>query len=371
MSNFDFQEDVEELIYEHFRSEYDHDTSAIPNEEKEEIEYIVNTVGDDLLSNVGELGVALDFILVAEDLSQVDSWVSGFDPDLTRDEILDHYQTKDTNTLTIRFDDDWYSIRSIQNDLRDLFRYELRRTNFPSSPGHHTGNWDDYDDLLERAFRLSRPGRFEAVGQLFELGLERLNEKRMEARDPPFPRPFSEIVENYQRSYENENGGLAFQAMIYGYMKAEYGHLSFRASKVRTGSSRQNRYGDIDGFLGPDLMVSAEVKDLYIDEQNVRSELGTTIQLSNDSTAIPLAVCKSVSENAREILKSEGVEVLTNQNLLDELRQWDYHKQDRAVQGALHYLANIEEDPSAVERLLQFLDDVDSNNIALDHLIED
>lgn len=366
----DFHEDIEEFLFQHFDQGYDHDPEAISDDVIAEIEQMVATVSDSLLHNVGELGMALDFLIVAEELSQVDDWQPGYTPDIDRNDILSRYDTKDTNTLTILYNDNQYGIRPIQNEVRDLFIYELRRTNFPSSPGHHTGNWPDYDDLLEHSFRLSRTGRFEAVLRLFDVGMEKLEEKRYEDRDPPFGIPFSDIVRDYRRSDPDENGGLAFQAMAYGYAKAEWSHLSFRASKVRTGSSRQNRYGDIDGFLGPDLMISIEVKDLDVTGDNVRSQLGQTIDLVESSTAVPIAICREVSDDARGVLESEGVRVLDDDDLLSDLELWDYHKENRAVQGMLHYLANIEENPDAVQRLLRFLQTVDEDNRALVHLIE-
>jgi hypothetical protein len=370
MTRSDLHEDIQSFLSSHFPKGYEPAPSELSADERSEIESIVQTVSDSFHDNVGELGMALDFLIIAEEISQVDEWVRGFDPEIDTSEVLDRYERKDTNTLTILYESEQYGIRPVQNEVRDLFIYDLRRTNFPSSPGHHTGNWPDYSDLLERAFRLSRSGRFEACVQLFELGLSELEEKRFETREPPFSQPFLEIVRNYERTDPDENGGLAYQAMAYGYVKAEWSHLSLRASKVRTGSSRQNRYGDIDGFLGPDLMVSVEVKDLVIDEQNVNSELGTTIQLSDDTTTIPIAMCREVTEPAKEQLELCGVKVLDDHELESVLQRWDYHKQNRAVQGMLHYLANIEENPDAVQRLLRFLKTVDSENRALAHLIE-
>lgn len=370
MNVSELHEDIEEFLFQHFDRDYDHDPETISDDEVAEIEQMVATVSGSLLDNVGELGMALDFLIVAEELSQVNRWQPGYTPDINRDDILNRYDTKDANTFTILYGGEQYGIRSVQNEVRDLFIYELRRTNFPSSPGHHTGNWPDYDDLLEHAFRLSKPGRFEAALRLFEIGMEKLEEKRYEDRDPPFGTPLSDIVRDYRRSDPDENGGLAFQAMAYGYAKVEWSHLSFRASKVRTGSSRQNRYGDIDGFLGPDLMISLEVKDLDITGDNVRSQLGQMLDLVESSTTVPIAICRIVSSDARDVLEAEGVRVLDDDDLLSELEQWDYHKENRAVQGMLHYLANIEENPDAVQRLLRFLKEVDENNRALVHLID-
>lgn len=362
--------EVTEFLFDYFRNTYDHDSDNVKSDEREEIDEMVESVSCALDRNVGELGMAINFVAVSEQLSQVDSWNAKYDPHLTTDDVLDHYDTKNVKTLTILYQGNQYGIRSVQNKVRDLFIYDLRRTNFPSSPGHHTSDWEEYDSYLETAFRLSRAGRFEALKKLFALGLDELLEKRFESRDIPLPQPFLRIVEDYQRSHSDENGGLTFQAIAYGYIEAEWSHLSLRASKVRTGSQRQNRYGDIDGFYGPDLMVSVEVKDKMINSSNVSGELGTMSGVARDTTAIPIAMVRDITEDARHELDSSGVQVLSDEDLITNLQVWDFHKENRALQGMLHYLANIEEDAGAVQRLLEFVEDVDKNNRALDHYID-
>jgi len=225
--------------------------------------------------------------------------------------------------------------------------------------------------MLEKSFKLSRQGRYEAAQQLFDFGLAELDGQTPVRREPPFPAPFLKVVENYHRKAPEEQGGSAYQALAYGYVKTKWSHLSLRASKVRTGSSRQNRYGDIDGFMGPDLMVSVEVKDRVIDGSNVKSELGTMMDLAEKSTAIAIAICKEVSDQAKETLADADVEVITDEDLEEELRTWDYHKQNRALQGMIHFFAHIEENPAGTQRLLSFIADVDPDNPALVHLQED
>jgi hypothetical protein len=312
--------------------------------------------------------VALDFLMIAERLAQRDDWVRGFDPDIERADILDRYGNAAKTTLTPKYDGERYGIRPVHNNVIDLFREDLARTNFPSSPGHHTGEWERYDDMLESAFRLSRAGRYAAAQRLFDLGLEELESKDYERRNPPFPQPFLRVLQDYERSAPFEQGGSAYQALCYGFVKANWPHLSFRASKVRTGSSRQHRYGDIDGFYGPDLMISVEVKDLDIDRSNLESELGQMMAVAENTTAIAIAVCRSVQADARATLEAAGVRVLDDGDLEERLATWDYHKQNRALQGMVHFLGNIEENPDATQRLLQFVGEIDPGNSSLAHL---
>lgn len=366
---------IAEFLSDYFPERYDGEDreqieadEELSDQERNEIESMVERVGEAFSTSKGTLGVAIDFLMVAEQLSRADERLSGFREEIDRELLFEWYENAAKTSLTFSYDGARYSIRSVHNDVIDLFREDLKRTNFPSSPGHHTGEWERYDDLLESAFRLSSAGRYEAAQRIFDLGLNRLAARSFETRDPPFPEPLKEILLNYERSHKGEEGGLTYQALAYGYVRTEWPHLSFRASKVRTGSSRQHRYGDIDGYYGPDLMLSVEVKDLIVDSSNVHSELGSMMELARRTNVVVVAMCKEVGDGAAETLREAGVEVIDDDDLERELDRWDYHKQNRAVQGMIHFMGNIEEDPAAVQRLLRFIEDVDPENPALAHL---
>ncbi|PSQ55142.1 hypothetical protein BRD22_10220 [Halobacteriales archaeon SW_8_68_21] len=351
-------------------SDYSGSEEDISDVEHETIDALLSEAGTQFTSSKGTLGLAIDFVVLAEELANHDDWLAGFDPDITVDDILGRYESMAKSSLTLKRGDVREGIRTFHNELIELFREDLNRTNFPSSPGHHTGEWERYDDMLELAFRLSRNGRYVAAQKLFDLGLERLESSEYERRDPPFEDPFLKVLRDYERKAPNEQGGSAYQALCYGYVKAEWPHLSLRASKVRTGSSRQQRYGDIDGYHGPDLMISIEVKDRVIDGSNVRAELGTMMKVAENTTAIAVAICTEVGAEARKTLEEAGVRVLDDTDLERQLRLWDYHKQNRALHGMVHFFANIEENPDGVQRLLRFVSSIDPNNRVLDHLAD-
>lgn len=351
-------------------SDYYDSDDEVSDAEREVIDALVSEAGKQFASSKGTLGLAIDFLILAEELAQHDDWLAGFDPNITVDDILDRYDSMAKSSLTLKRGNAREGIRTFHNELIELFREDLNRTNFPSSPGHHTGEWERYDNMLELAFRLSRDGRYVAAQELFDLGLERLESSEYERRDPPFEDPFLKVLRDFKRKAPNEQGGSAYQALCYGYVKAEWPHLSFRASKVRTGSSRQQRYGDIDGYHGPDLMISVEVKDRVIDESNVYAELGTMMKVAQNTTAIAIAICTEVSKGARQTLEEADVRVLDDEDLGRQLRFWDYHKQNRALHGMLHFFANIEENPDGVQRLLRFVSSIDPDNRVLDHLAD-
>ncbi|GAB3321463.1 hypothetical protein [Haloplanus salinarum] len=116
-------------------------------------------------------------------------------------------------------------------------------------------------------------------------------------------------------------------------------------------------------------MLSVEVKNLIVDSSNVHSELGSMMELARRTNVVVVAMCKEVGSGATETLQEAGVEVIDDDDdLEEELNRWDYHKQNRAVQGMIHFMGNIEEDPAAVQRLLRFIEGVDPENPALAHL---
>ena len=117
-------------------------------------------------------------------------------------------------------------------------------------------------------------------------------------------------------------------------------------------------------------MISVEVKDRVIDASNVSAELGTMMKVAENTTAIAIAICTEVSTDARETLEEAGVRVLDDADLERQVRLWDYHKQNRALHGMLHFFANIEENPDGVQRLLRFVSTVDPDNRVLDHLMD-
>lgn len=357
-------ETIEEFFSDYFHPEYRHDLSAVSNEEEDEIEEILDWAPALYDRGVAYYGLLLDFSLLAEIISHEDPRLDGYEPGFTKDDLYQRYDRKDTKTLSILVGDDDHGIRKIHEDLIDLFR-ELGRTNFPSSAPHTTSDWDDYEDELAACFRLSRAGRYEAIDRLIDFGLNRLTRRTFDARENPLPRPFTEILRRYPRKDPDEEAGSAYQAISYGYVKAEWPHLSLRTSKLRTGSSRQNRTGDVDGYIGPDLMVSLEAKDKTVTDEVVRKELSDLRQLAQDTGAIAIVMCDSITDNARRSLNSDGVLVLTDSELEGHLSYWDYHKQNDAVQGMIHYFKNVEENPDATRRILEFLLEVDPENSAV------
>jgi hypothetical protein len=200
------------------------------------------------------LGLALDFTLLAQRLAIHDPEAKRFRADLTKEALFLRYPritqrgSRQANTLTVQFEDRSHKIqvkegiRAIEEAVGDLFN-DLNRTGYPSAYVYNTGQWHKYqDELLLPCFQLSDSGRFVLCQDLIDLGLA-LPVNRFFGRSVPRVRLFPEIVDHYPRSTAGENAGVAFQAIAYGYVKADRPHLSLIADKVRTGSARQEAPG--------------------------------------------------------------------------------------------------------------------------------
>ena len=134
---------------------------------------------------------------------------------------------------------------------------------------------------------------------------------------------------------------------------------------MRTGSSRQKRFGDIDGYNGLDLELSVEVKDFEINEENIPKELSSFVNEVAENQVLGIAFVRDITAAAHEYLTASSVKVMTQDDLLAQVNLWDWQKQERALQGVLHYIAHVEQDVNAVRRLLSFIQLIDSNHTAL------
>lgn len=316
------------------------------------------------------LGTALDFTLLAQIISKYDLSAKSFRDTLTRENIFSHYRLitergeSGANTLTVEFAGYQFGIRKIEEGVLALFR-SMKRSNYPSAYVYNTGQWQKYQDLLELCFRLSESARLLLVNELIKYGLSELAVNSYYVRDVLRPHIFPRIITNYQRSVKGENGGLIYQAIAFGYVTADRPHLSILADKVRTGSSRQKRFGDIDGYNGLDLELSVEVKDFEINEGNIPKELGSFISEVIDNQILGIAFVKDVTAAAHDYLTASSVKVMTQDDLLGQVNLWDWQKQEKALQGVLHYIAHVEQDVNAVQRLLNFIKTIDPNHSAL------
>lgn len=319
------------------------------------------------------LGLGLDFCILAQKLSRQDSEMKQFTPNFTNEEIFHRYQLvtsrggKKANTLTLTYGDSQEGIRKIEESVANLF-HAMDRSDYPSAYVYNTGQWQKYQDLLTWAFQLSESGKWAVCDRLISYGLDHLPKNSFYVREQPRVRLYEQLVQSYERSAKGENGGLVFQAIAYGFLCADRPHLALVADKVRTGSSRQKRFGDIDCYGGLDLETSVEVKDIDITPKHFDKELGQFCRNCEGNNIVGIAFVAGIDDKTAKIILRHGVRIITQVILLRIVELWDWEKQNAAVQGTLHYISHIEQNPSAVVRLLEFIRDNDPNHDSLAYL---
>jgi len=319
------------------------------------------------------LGLGLDFCVLAQKLSHQDTDMKQYTPNLSIEEIFERYElvksrgSKKANTLTLKYGDTQEGIRKIEESVANLF-HAMDRSDYPSAYVYNTGQWQKYQDLLTWAFQLSESGKWAVCNRLISYGLESLPKNSFYVREQPRVRLFEQMIQNYERSAKGENGGLVFQAIAYGYLCADRPHLALVADKVRTGSSRQKRFGDIDCYGGLDLETSVEVKDIHITPKHFDKELAEFCRNCAGNNIVGIAFVAGIDEVVAKTVLQHGVRIITHEILLRIVDLWDWEKQNSAVQGTLHYLSHIEQNPSAVVRLLEFIRENDSNHDSLEYL---
>ena len=318
------------------------------------------------------LGLALDFTLLAQKLSALDPTAKAARPGLTIEEFRQRYARivarggRTANTLTVTYAGEQIGIRGIEEEVAVLF-HGLDRSDYPSAYVYNTGQWHKFEDLLLDCARLGESARLEFCKRLIGFGLLTMPRNRFVTRATVRPRLFERIIEDYPRRGPDENAGLTFQAIAYGHTVASHPLLSIAADKVRTGSSRQRRFGDIDCYYGLDLELAVEVKDLILTPENLPHQLGEFQRNTAGNNIRGIAFVQGTEQAARETLASNNVLVITQAEALIQVAGWGWLQQDSAVQAALHYLAHIEQNPRAVYRLLEFIATVDPQHDCLAH----
>ncbi len=314
------------------------------------------------------LGLALDFTLLAQKLSKYDAEARDFRPHLRIPDLFARYTlltsrgTRQANTLTLEFQGQREGIRRIEESVVDLF-ISLFRPGYPSAYVYNTGQWHKFQDtLLIRCFQLSEHARDTLCRKLIQFGIETLKPSVPLGRAERRVRLYEEILRDYPRSGESENGGAVFQGIAAGFLKADRPHLYLIVDKTRTGSARQARIGDLDGYFGLDLEVSAEAKDFALTEQNCDREIGEFLAKLKFNRISGLVFCISATPTVVETIRAANAVTITLGLLLTIVESWDWRKQDAAVNGLLHYLAHVEQNPVAVDRLITFIQTKDPSH---------
>lgn len=252
------------------------------------------------------------------------------------------------------------SIRKFYDEIQAWFHAQ-KRYDYPSSAPHSTQGWTDYTHWLEALLsfdertldKLREDAKAYVLAQLPEHKVDLTLVKRA-------PPSFLLFLRNFDLSKKRgELSGAAYQGTVFGYLRADASHLQVDVAKVRTGSKRVGRIGDIDARDGELLVLSAEVKQYDLPLSEVPSFAQFASQVTSQG-ALGLVVALSFEEGARKGLQDLGLAPVSLDDLIERVRLWDSLKQGIAVQALLYYVHYIEKSSALYKRLREFLDGLEA-----------
>jgi len=256
--------------------------------------------------------------------------------------------------------DESLSIRPAYEAIQQWIRSDQRRFDYPSAAPHATQAWADYQHWLNAllAFSEAQLDQLEEDTKAFVLtALPAYGENLSLVRREP-PRFYLFLRDFDLAAHRGEPTGAAYQAAVFGYLRADASHLQVDVGKVRTGSKRVGRIGDIDARDGELLVMAAEVKQFVLPMADVAgfSELADQVRRQG---GLGLVVALDFEGGVRDALRAHGLEPVSRQDLIDRVRLWDALKQRNAVQALLYCVFYKEQNSPLYERIKAFLTELE------------
>jgi hypothetical protein len=248
------------------------------------------------------------------------------------------------------------SIRPFYNEAEQLFRVEHKRFDYPNCAPHATQAWRDYRRWLDILAGFSERDLISIEEAVKGWVLSELPSHEVDASSiEPLEQRFVLALQGFDLARQRgEPSGAAFQGMVYAYIRADAPHLHLDISKVGAGSKRLSRVGDIDGWEGERLILSAEVKYRTVDEDAARN-LEPFIGEVTNRKAMGIVVARDFGPEAATDLEGSGVHALDMSDLTRIVSLWDPLKQRAAINAFSYYLHHIQCNSALIRRWKSFL----------------
>lgn len=306
-------------------------------------------------------GLLVAFIDFLSELGVPDIELSSFDEFLTRFERQERTSAgQRANTLIVKRDGgQTLSIRPFYNAAERYFRAEQKRFGYPSCAPHATQAWTDYTRWLDALVTFSDSELVALRERVCQFVLDKLESHEFDPTsvrtEPPL---FRLLLEGFDLTkHSGERTGAAFQGVVFGFLRADNPHLQIEIEKVRTGSKRLQRVGDVDGWEGARLAISAEVKQYIIPLDDV-ADLEAFANETGRRGALGVVAALSFASGVREQLDSLGVLSLDMDDLLRTVALWDPLKQRTAVSSLIYYATHVEKSSALTKRIEVFVEKV-------------
>lgn len=308
-------------------------------------------------------GLLIAFIDLFRELDVPALAAKGFDDVLTRyPRQTVTAQGKRANTLFVAVPGGTTkSLRPYYNKAEAFFRAEHKRFDYPSCAPHATQAWADYQSWLDALSTFTADQLNELREKVAAFVLNALPSQAFDpttvAVDPPL---FRLLLEGFEMtSQKGELTGAAYQGIVFGFLRADNPHLQIEIDKVRTGSKRLQRVGDVDGWEGARLAMSAEVKQYVLNADAVPDLQGFANETGRRG-ALGLVVALGFEEGVREAIEALGLKALDTEDLLNIVELWDPLKQRTAANSFVYYARHVEKNSALTKRIDAFLKEATS-----------
>jgi hypothetical protein len=266
--------------------------------------------------------------------------------------------TEGVSTLTVRTPDGGQkTIRPAYERAHRFFIYESKRLDYPRAQPYATGKWADYRSWLDSMVTFSTVELHRIADEARAFVLAELPPHVFDPTtvriEPPIFRMLLQDF-GFRERTRGETTGAAFQAAVFGYIRADAPHLQVEARKVRTGSARLEGIGDIDAWEGDQLVISTEVKAFTVDERIV-SDLDFFSAEVRQRGALGMVVADEFRDGAREAIERLGVIPLSRRDLIGIVTLWDPLKQRAALNAFQWVVVHREQNGPLIKRVGDFL----------------
>jgi len=261
------------------------------------------------------------------------------------------------NTLIVeKPDGKTLSLRPFYNAAERYYRAEQKRFDYPSAAPHATQAWQDYIGWLDALVTYDAGDLAALKERVNQFVLATLKSQEFDPTlitvEPPL---FKLLLDNFDMTArKGEPSGASFQGIVFGFLRADNPHLQIEIDKVRTGSKRLQRIGDVDGWEGGRLAISAEVKQFTLKATDV-PDLEGFGNATGRRGALGVVAALGFEDTVREALEALGLIALDVDDLLRIVDLWDPVKQRTAVSSFVYYAQHVEKNSSLKGRIDAFL----------------
>lgn len=264
------------------------------------------------------------------------------------------------NTLILeKTDGGTLGLRPFYDAVERCFHADHKRFDYPSCAPHATQAWGDYMHWLNALATFTREELKDLRAEVTSFVLETLPSHEFDPATVEVAAPiFRLVLEEFDLSkHKGEKTGAAYQGVVFGFIRADNPHLQVEVDKVRTGSTRKQRVGDIDAWDGERLAITAEVKQYTILTEDVPS-LEKFASEATRRGAIGLVVALDFGEGVRDAIEGIGARPVSIEGLVNAVSLWDPRKQENALAALQYYVRHVERNKSLELRIKAFLESV-------------